>query len=108
MLEVKDDEAVGVLLGAGDTNAVAATARCYVGGVGLDSHNAIVHIDQSIALGRALIHIVDIAMRRIIFGIKGHQVEEVVARVVVGKRVLGNGERNQSTAKQKRCRKVHI
>ena len=108
MLQVQHHETVGVLFGAGDTNAVAATARCCIGRIGFDGHDTIVHIDQAITLGGALIHVVDIAIGWIVIGKKGHQIEEVVAGVVIGKSVLGHGERNQSTAKPKRGRKVHV
>ena len=108
MLKVKHDKAVGVLLCACYANAVAATARCHTGGVGLDRHDTIVNVDESVALSCALVHIIDIAVSRIIFSIKCHQIEKVAARVVVGKTVLGDGKWNQSTAKQKRGKKVHI
>lgn len=108
MFEVEHNQTMRVLLGACHADAVAATARCYIRGVRLDSDNTVVNVDKSVTLGCCLVHVVDIAMSRIIFCIKSHQIEKVAARVVISQAVLGDGEGNQSTAKQNCSREMHI
>ena len=67
MLQVKDYQTVGILLCAGDADAVAATTRSNIGGVGTDRDNAVLGADQTRGLGGVLIDKIHVAVGRVIF-----------------------------------------
>ena len=66
MLEIEHDKSVSVLFGAGEADAVSATTRCNVGGVGADGHDAILDTGQTILACSVPVHVIHVAVGRII------------------------------------------
>ncbi|KAL9101083.1 MAG: hypothetical protein Q9163_003631, partial [Psora crenata] len=118
VLQIEDDETVGVLVGAGDADAVTASASTDFGGIGLDGDDTTEGADQACALSGALVNVIDIAVSWVIFlhlqgqrcfmnkgppgkntdRIEAEHGEELVSAIVVLDGVPGKGERNKSTA----------
>jgi len=109
VFEVEDHEAVGVLFGTCDTDAVTAATTGGFGGVGLDGYDAVVDSDQTLGLGGILVNILDVAMGWVIFlsrvlvlystvllgqthCVEGEKVHEVVTRVIILNGVSSTGK----------------
>ena len=125
MFEIEDDQSMSVLLRASDTDAVPTSTGCYITRIRLESYCTVVHAGEIVAHGLVFADIIDIPVSRIVDlrfmltcrsipliflstnCIEAHHIEELVATVVVLKRISRPGKRNQSAANNY-CRKLHI
>ena len=119
MAKVKDNKSVGVLDLACNTNAVATAARSNVIIVDLHEHHAVLHIPETGVLSTSLVHVVDIAVGRIIllakvsladslgcertimYSIKCELVEKVGAAVIIYQSIASQSKGNQSAVEEK-------
>ena len=71
MAKIKNNESVGVLNRACDTDTVATTAGSDVVGIDTHSHHAVHDIPQTSILRTGFVHVVDIAMGWVVLLVQG-------------------------------------
>ncbi len=69
--EIEDNEAMGVLDCACDTNAVAATAGGDVVGIGAHGYYTVLDVPQTRVLCTGFVQVVDIAMSGVVLLVEG-------------------------------------
>ena len=69
--------------------------------------NRAIGVDEALALGGALVDIVDVAIGRVSAGVEIKHVEEVCARVIISK-IVGSQSYFRETSGRKERREMHV